>query len=431
MPLFWSITLAVLAVLLAGLLLLLYLRGAFRRRPNYRLSNLPDPTSARFLPVIASLSDSLQSSGAVTQVWLKAEEIFAARLDAIAAAQRIIQFETYIMTPGQRAEDFAEALIRQAQAGIKVQFVADSYGVRKMPSAYWQYLRRGGIEVHLFNPPSWRSPIDYLRRSHCKLLLIDQQQALIGGAGVSDMWDGAGVGDGTPWFDFEVRLQGDVVSTLHGFFIQHWLDAGGAADFASSGTPAPDLTHDLPQSGPILITTGEYPSYRNSPIRALFEMWVLAAQQRVWIASPYLLPDENLRKSLSQAVQRGVDVRILTMGAINDKPYIRWVSQLRYPDLLARGVALHEYQPSMLHAKMLLVDDAWISLGSANVDPRSFYQNDELNFASPEPDLVKRMEAFFEQGFANSKPVTRQSLKQRPLKNKVLGHLVRLAYWQL
>ncbi|NJL83582.1 MAG: hypothetical protein HC890_12670 [Chloroflexaceae bacterium] len=152
-----------LLVWLGGLALIVvlfwYLRGAFRRRPQYRLKNLPSPAAGSFVAALAALSDSFLGTGQVTDFWVEAEAIFAARLGAIRSAQRSIEFETYIMTPGQRSDDLAIALCERAEAGVKIHLIADSYGAKSLSPAYWQRLEAFGIEVGFYNPASWRHPL--------------------------------------------------------------------------------------------------------------------------------------------------------------------------------------------------------------------------------------------------------------------------------
>jgi len=394
----------------------LYLGGTFRRRIIYRLKHAPKLSETRFPFVITSLSDSLTTSGHLTGFWVEADEIFAARLNAIHQAKHSIHFETFFMTPGRRADAFAEAIAQKAQAGVEVLFIADHYGAHGFPSSYWRRLRRSGVEVRFFHPFSWRSPLDYLERTHRKLLLIDSEQALIGGAGISDHWDGRKeAGEKAPWLDFEIALRGPIVSVLEGTFMQHWTYVGGVADVGDRVIRA-----TTPEPSSIYVIPGD-PSYRNSSVTALFHISFQAAQERIWLASPYLLPNDELQQDLIDADRRGVDVRILTMGHYNDKPYVYYASRERYLPLLEAGIKLYEYQPSMLHAKLMVVDGSWVSVGSANLDPRSLFRNDELNLSMQDADLCDRMEAFFLRALDASHLITVSQWKQRPYWQRLIG----------
>jgi cardiolipin synthase len=226
------IPLWVLGIILVGVLILvplfyLYLQGTFRPPKHYRLVGL-SASSDHYLKTLASLSDSLMSTGIVAGFWFDIDAIQQARLELIAQAESLIQFETFKFSPGKRAQAFADALCQKARDGIEVQVLVDSYGAKDIADSYWQRLTQAGVEVRFFNPFTGRSPLDYVRRNHRKLLVVDQKIAMVGGAGISDLWDGVDDHPGQiPWYDFEVQWQGDVVGMLTGFFWQHWVTVGG------------------------------------------------------------------------------------------------------------------------------------------------------------------------------------------------------------
>lgn len=423
----WAFGLIILGGLVLVLLFYLYLQGTFRPRKYYNLVGLA-ASSSHYLASLASMSDSLKTAGTITGFWSDIDTIQHARLDLIAQAEALIQFETFKFDPGKRATAFAEALCKKAREGIEIQVLVDSYGAKDISSSYWQRLTQAGVEIRFFNPFTLRSPLDYVRRNHRKLLVVDQRVAMVGGAGISDLWDGVDAHpEQIPWYDFEVQWQGDVVGLLTGFFWQHWLTAGGQVNLNEhrpNGSPTEDCN-------PILITPGEEPSFGDSPIRSLFQLTILSAQHRLWISSPYLLPDDATCQMLSQVKDRGVDVRVLTMGPRSDKAYVYFTSRERYGKLLEQGIKIHEYQPSMMHGKSILIDDCWASMGSANLDPRSFFHNDELNLCSHSSDIVRYLELFFEQGFNNSHLVSTEKWQNRPWQEKLIGQLGNFFYWQL
>lgn len=416
----------IIGILTVSTLIIFYFQGFFRARTSYHIQCLPSPAAPNFSSTVASLSDSFLSQGKIAGFWLEAEEINSARLEAIINARESIQFETYTMTPGKRANDFAVALAQQAQAGVKVQVIADNYGAHKLPLKYWRNLETAGVEVRFFNRFSWRDPVYHLKRNHRKLLLIDQRLALIGGAGVSDEWDGVESKYKTPWLDYEVCWQGTVISRLKGLFLQHWLDAGDTANLEEEIIP---INQD--NESTIIVTSGEDPTQRDSDIRALFHSLIQAARERIWIASPYFLPNRNFRKILVKAQQQGVDVRILTMGECSDKPFIHYASQELYYNLLKGRVGIYEYQPSMMHAKAILVDNHWVSLGSANFDPRSFFHNDELNLSTNNQWLIEKIEFFFLNAFSLCEKESFEKWKNRSWIKRLRGRFWLLFYWQL
>ena len=423
--LMWWISGLLLALLML-LFLSLYLPGAFYKKAQYRIEDVPGLEEPHFPLAMMGVSASLITNGYLTDSWFQIDTIYAVRLVAIRSAQQTIHFETFYMTPGRRANEFAAALQERAKAGVEVQLLIDSFGVHAMPKAYWKQLQAAGVQVRFFHPFSWRAPLIFNTRTHRKLLLIDGDTAFVGGMGVSDHWDGIKkIGDTAPWLDFEVRLTGAIVVILEGIFMQHWLYSGGVARLRPE-TFYPALTG----GSTILVTPRNAPSPRSS-VYALFYTNVLAAKQRIWIASPYFLPDADARQALLNAKKSGVDVRILTVGPHNDKQMVYYAVRERYRDLLKAGIEIYEYHPSMMHAKVLLIDDRWVSTGSTNFDPRSLFHNDELHLSLGEPKFAEFVEGFFWRAFSKSRRIDRAKWQTRPLWHRVLGRLALLIRWQL
>lgn len=420
--LLWALLyrLALLLVAIGALFLLaLYVRGAFGPKVAYRFRDAPEADDPRFALVLACLSRSQLTRGRSEGFYVGADEIYAARLRAVADARESVRFETFFFTPGRRADAFADVLCARARAGVTVQLIIDRSGARPVPRDYWTRLRNAGIEVRFYNPFAWRNPFAYLERTHRKLLVVDGRVALLGGAGISDHWDGKpSIGDRAPWLDVEIELGGPIVSVLEAVFMEQWAAAGGVADLRICRD-----AEDSPHGHTMLVTPGDSPSDHASPMRALFSALIAAARQRVWIASPYFLPDRAWRHVLVATRQRGVDVRVLNNGPCVDMPLVYMASRELYTELLAGGIKLYEYQPAMMHAKLLLVDDCWASVGSANFDPRSFFHNEELNVSTCEPGVCRAVEEVFLGAFERARVVTHRDWRRRPASERVYGRL--------
>ena len=437
----WSIIQSILWWLFVALLIFsliifvgFYLRGAFRDRITYRVKHAPKPDEAEFPFTLASITNSFVSNGVVTDFWHEPTAIQQARLDAIAQAKYTIDFETFFMTPGKRADDFAAALATKAADGVEIKLVIDHYGTKDISQQYWQRLRGAGVKVSFFNPFRWRAPLDYAGRTHRKLLLIDGEFGLIGGAGISDLWDGVEKEDDTqPWLDVEMRIEGEIISILEGVFSQHWTFDDGAADLSRiKFHNFQPQTQDSEESDLMLVVPGANPRIRFSPIQAFKYNSIICARKRIWLASPYFLPDDNSMDLLVAAKQAGLDVRILTTSKRSDKKPVYYASYEHYGKLLKGGVEIYEFQPSMTHAKLLLIDDLWGTTGSANFDPRSFCHNEELDICSAQPKLVQGIKAAFEKGFAQSEQITYSHWQKRSLiKHRILGNVVDFFQWQL
>jgi cardiolipin synthase A/B len=411
----WWIGGGVLVLLMLGFGYL-YLRGVLQEEPEYMIENVPSLDDPRFPLAVIGLSDASVADGVLTGFWSKIDEIQAERLKAIGQAKSLVQYETFFMTKGQRADNFAEAVIEQAKAGVTIQLLFDDRGTSDISQSYWQRLRDAGIEVRFFRKFAWQAPLQYNSRTHRKLLLIDGQKVLMGGAGVSDYWDGRPEqGDKAPWLDFEVRYEGKIVSLLQGKFLQNWAYAGGAIDLKQK------IFQVQEGAGLPLYVTDDTSALNASYIRMLFQVSFLSAQTRIWIGSPYFIPDPNTRRALIRAQERGVDVRILTMSNATDKPLVHFASRELYGDLLKAGIKVCEHQPSMMHAKFLLVDSNWVSTGSANFDPRSYFHNDELNVSSSHPQLIEKIDRFFTNAMNDSHCLTDEEWQARPWKEKLSG----------
>ncbi|PSB12246.1 cardiolipin synthase B [filamentous cyanobacterium CCP1] len=413
----WWVGGGVLVLLLIGFGYL-YLRGVLQEEPEYIIENVPSLNDSRFPLTVIGLSDASVADGILTGFWSQIDEIQTERLKAIGQAKSLVQYETFFMTEGQRANDFAEVVIERARAGVTIQLLFDDRGTSDISQSYWQRLRDAGIEVRFFRKFDWQAPLQYNSRTHRKLLLIDGQQALIGGAGISDDWDGRPEqGDTAPWLDFEVRYEGAIVSLLQGKFLQNWAYAGGTIDLKQK------IFQVQESAGLPLYVTDDTSALNTSYIRMLFQISFLAAQTRIWIGSPYFIPDPNTRRALIRAKERGVDVRILTMGNATDKPLVHFTSRELYGDLLKAGIKVCEHQPSMMHAKFLLVDSNWVSTGSANFDPRSYFHNDELNISSNYPELIAKIDRFFTNAMNDSHCLTHEEWQARPWKEKLSGQV--------
>lgn len=391
------------------LFFILYLRGT-RERRSCRMSNVPCLDDPHFLLAISGFSSSIATKGYVTGFWFDVEKIYDVRLEAIRNAKHTIHFETFYMTPGRRADEFAAAVSDRAQAGVEVQLLVDSYGAITLPWKYWKRIKAAGVQVLFYHKFNWREPLTYNIRTHRKLLLIDGEVAYVGGIGVSDYWDGnPKSGDVAPWLEAEIRCKGSIVGILEGIFMQHWINSGGVANLNQ------ELFKPSSLGDSTILVTPTDPPLEISPICTLFQVSILSATERIWIASPYFLPDTASRKALMNAAKKGIDVRILTVGPHNDKKIVYYAVRELYGDLLEAGIKIYEYQPSMMHAKVLLIDERWVSTGSTNFDPRSLFHNAELNLSLADGKLAKCVEEFFECSLPKSKRIRLSEWKKRPL----------------
>lgn len=403
------------AILLAG-----YLQGMTTPRATPSMGAMPEAGSEAFISQLAAFTSSSPSSARITGFWDRPGDYYEARLDAIREATRLIRFETFFMTPGKRADDFATALIERARAGVTVEMIVDAAG-QSLDDAYWRRLKEAGVDVKFYHPFDVRSPLRYNARSHRKILLVDGRVGFTGGAGVSDNWDGTEK-DTEPWSDLELRFEGPAVGAMDAIFQQHWAALGGTVQLVA---PVAE-----PGGSPVLLSAAS-PADDESTVRWLYLATMRSAKHRLWIASPYFLPGTAEREAIAEAKRRGVDVRILTEGPRNDKPYAYLAMREQYGPLLDAGVPIFEYQPSFMHAKAMLVDESWAAFGSANLDPRSFFHNDELQLGVADAAVVGQLKGFFDRSFEKSERVMPETWRERPMTERAMGSAAHLIRFQL
>jgi phosphatidylserine/phosphatidylglycerophosphate/cardiolipin synthase-like enzyme len=345
-------------------------------------------------------------------------QFFPAMLAAIDAASESVLLEMYLVHSGIVATRFIAALVAAVRRGARVCVVLDSFGALGLTGADRSLLLAAGVELRLFNPLSLRKRLANLMRDHRKLLLTDGRTAFVGGAGLSDEFAGGPRG---PWREVMVQIEGPVVADWHRAFARTWRRCG------------PELTIAAPSACPAaggnatgrlsLSEARQHSVLANGVLRRID-----TALQRAWIMSAYFVPSRRFRKALRRAARRGVDVRLLVPGARTDHPWVRQASRRFYGKMLRSGVRIFEYQPYMLHAKVILCDH-WASVGSSNLDRWSFRWNLEANQEVADAAFAETVCALFERDLTVSRPITRRYWRQRArldrLRESIAGALDR------
>ncbi|MEY2557741.1 MAG: cardiolipin synthase [Verrucomicrobiota bacterium] len=301
------------------------------------------------------------------------DQIFPAMLKAIRGAQRSIDFETYVFWDGDIAKQFSEALAERAQAGVKVNAILDAQGTSKMGSENLSRLTSAGVNIEKYHSILWWDIRRFNNRSHRKLLIIDGRIAFVGGVGIANEWTGNAQSP-EHWRDNHYQVTGPVVAQLQGIFMENWLKTRGV------------VLHG-PEYFPPLAETGSYlaQGFKSSPIqgdnniRLMYLLAIASAQKNLRIENAYFLPDDLTRKELMSAAKRGVKVEVVMPGPHIDQKLVRAASRRHWPELIKAGIKLYEYQPTMVHVKLMIVDDTFVSIGSGNFDNRSVRLNDEAN----------------------------------------------------
>lgn len=415
---FHLLAFAAIAVLAALLSVVLFEPGL-----PYRIrGDLPACDSRESRGLVAALVDSAVMPADGLEVLTDGRTFYAAELRAIEGARHSIHLEAYVFHRSAIADRFLAALEARARAGVTVRLIVDAIGSLTTPDCYFAQLRHQGGETAWYQPVRWHTLKRFNNRTHRELLVIDGTTGFIGGAGVAAWWDDGGRA-AAPWRDTMVCVRGPLASALQSSFAENWLESTGELltaqqDFPFSRAPAEQPAQTAAHG---LVITSAPSAGKATRARMLFQLLLASARRSIRIATPYFLPDRSVMRELAAAVQRGVTVQIIVPGVLNNHPIARRASRRRYGTLLRAGVQLHEYQPAMMHAKVMVVDGAWSVVGSTNFDNRSFGLNDEVNLAVQDPNLAQALERSFETDLTHCKTVTPAAWQRRSIWERLLA----------
>ncbi|HET7525922.1 MAG TPA: cardiolipin synthase [Burkholderiaceae bacterium] len=354
--------------------------------------------------------------GNKVDVLLNGDAIFAAMLKAIGQARHSITFETYIYWSDTIGREFADALIARARDDVRVHVLLDWVGSVKMEQRYLDEMKRAGVEVERYHKPNWAGLFRMNNRTHRKVLVVDGQIGFTGGVGIADKWRGDAQ-DAEHWRDTHFRVEGPVVAQMQSVFMDNWIKATGRVLHGERYFPA--LTSRGEESAQMFSSS---PTGGSESMHLMYLMALTAATHSIHLSNSYFVPDELAVKALVAAARRGVKVQIITPGGEIDSEVVRGASRARWGPLLEAGVLIAEYQPTMFHCKVLVVDGLLVSAGSTNFDNRSFRLNDEANLNVLNAPFARQQIEVFQRDLQRSKPITLQAWQQRPWQEKVLEH---------
>ena len=392
----------IVAIIVAGALAIAQDQETLRVRTPLAAS---DP---RFPEYLAPLLGAPLTSGDTYIVHTDGEAAFPAMLDAISRARRRVSFETYVYSSGEVADRFADAFEAAARRGVDVRIVLDSIGAQNMDPAQVERLRNAGCHVVWFNKVSGFGLEELNYRTHRKSLIVDGTVAFVGGIGVADHWL-HDTESGPAWRDTQVEVRGPAAVYIEGSFNENWIESGEIVE------PEVLSREDGPEGAAKSIVVWSGPEGGASGMKLLYLLAIASARTSLDIESSYLITDESTEWSLAEARRRGVRVRLIAEGDITDAKPVKFAGRAAYERLLQHGIEIYEYQPSMFHAKVMVVDGVLTVFGSANFDNRSLELNDELNVAVFDPKLAERLLADVERDIARSRRLDLQSWRARPL----------------
>jgi cardiolipin synthase A/B len=353
------------------------------------------------------------------EVLTDGEAFYESELAAIRSASRNVHIEAFIFHAGEIGDRFLAALTERAEAGVTVRVVVDAIGSFPTADRYFATLRSAGGRVAWYQPIRWYTLKRFNNRTHREIIVVDGTIGFIGGAGIASHWLETDKRE-KPWRDTMLRVTGNLVAGLQSTFAENWLESTG--EILADASVFPDLPSVAGDAAGLVVVGTPSPA-RSSPARVLFQVLLSAARESIDINSPYFLPDPSARRELIAAARRGVRVRVITPGDANNHPLARRASRRRYGELLKTGVEIYEFQPRMIHAKILVADGLWSVVGSTNFDSRSFDLNDEVNMVVMNRELAARLNADFERDRASSRAVTYVEWQRRPLRERALAML--------
>jgi len=386
------------------------------------LYGVDDPQFARTVGTL--LGPALVPGNQVTPLY-NGDQIFPSMLEAVRGARRSITFETYIYWSGEIGRRFADALSERARAGVKVHLLIDAVGSARLDAKALHEMRESGVEIVKFHQVRWYTLGRLNNRTHRKLLVVDGKIGFTGGVGIADKWDGHAQ-DPDHWRDSHFRLEGAAVGQMQAAFMDHWIAARSLVLHGEDYFPTLD-------------TKGEHwaQTFKSGAddgvesVRLMYLLSLTAATRSIRLASAYFVPDDLTIQTMIRARQRGVSIDVVVPGRHTDALVVRRASRARWGPLLEAGVAIYEYQPSMYHCKVMIVDDCWTSVGSTNFDNRSFRLNDEANLNILDGGFARAESKALDRDIAHSIPVTLENWRRRPWTEKLAERFAALLRSQL
>jgi cardiolipin synthase A/B len=387
--------------------------GLIGPTPKYELTDrngLPPNDSERFLQVVEALSDAQVNRSGTLEVLTNGPSFYPAELEAIRNATQSVNIEAYIFQKGKIAEQYVTALTERARAGVRVNLVLDGFGSMGTTKRYLAPLLEAGGKAGWYNGPRWHRLMHMDNRTHREMMIVDGRIGFIGGAGIADQWYSGAKGN-PRWRDSAVRIEGEAVCNLQATFAENWLAVSGEVLTGDRYFPSIKNEHPL-----VAMVVNSTPTVGGGTrARILFQLLLASARESISITTPYFLPDKSLMSELCRAVEHGLRVRILVPGRKSDHMLTRSTSRAGYGELLKAGAEVYEYQPSMIHAKVLCVDNLWVVVGSTNFDNRSFGINDEVNLAIRDANVAMRFENDMAFDLEQSRRITLQEWNHRPV----------------
>ena len=408
----WLVYVAV--AVIASLLTLLVIN--LTPEPRVLRSIVPhrfDASDPQFARTMSSFSQGQMFSSNAVQTLVNGDEIFPSMLQAIRAAHSTVDMETYIYWSGAIGYEFATSLAAKAKEGVKVRVLVDWVGSLPFDEDLIQIMTSAGVTFERYRPVYWYTFDRINNRTHRKLLIVDGRVAFTGGVGIADNWRG-NARNPDEWRDTHYRIEGPAVSGFQAAFAENWLETTGETLQGEKFYPPPEPAGALDAQ---LILSSQPNGSEGMELMMLAA--IAAAKDHLRIGMAYFVPDDIALQQILDARKRGVSVDVIVPNSLTDVPLTRKSSRYFWGALLKAGVRIFEFQPTMYHPKLLIVDGVWASFGSANLDERSLRLNDEATLNVYGRDFAKTQIDLFNQDLQGSRQISLEEWQARPLHEKM------------
>jgi cardiolipin synthase len=386
--------------------------GAIPERLDQKPFPLSHPT---FFDTLEAYTTAPLLPGHKIDVLLNGDGAFSTMLKSIRSAKKSINFVTYVYWKGDIADQLADALAERAKAGIPVNLLLDSQGAKTMEEKNISKMKKAGVKLVWFRPLKWYKFPQYNYRTHRKVLVIDGEIGFTGGIGIGEEWIG-NAEDENHWRDTSVLVEGPVVHYFQAAFVENWMEATRTMLVGDIYFPPLKPVGDAKAQG-----IRSSPMESSSTVYMLYLLTIASTEHSLYLTTAYFLPDTLLQDHLIHAVKRGVDVRVLVPGPHNDMGMLYQLSRNGYGRLLKAGVKIYEFQPTFMHAKTMVADGVFGTIGSTNFDNRSFSLNDEFNLTFHDQEIAREMQEVFHDDLKRSRSISYQEWKKRPYRERFVG----------